>query len=93
MGSLGVFSPEGGEMTSANHSERQTTQYLRVGDWVRPARCKLSGFGSFKVRKKRQRIGRNLKTVTEVPIAPRGVMLFKTSVILKQRIKGRSSDA
>jgi integration host factor subunit alpha len=46
------------------------------------------------VRKKGQRIGRNPKTGTEVPISPRRVMVFKPSAILKQRINagpGRSS--
>jgi integration host factor subunit alpha len=51
---------------------------------------KLTGFGSFKVRKKGQRMGRNPKTGTEVPIAPRRVMVFKPSGILKQRMKDRS---
>jgi integration host factor subunit alpha len=49
---------------------------------------KLPGFGSFKVRKKGQRLGRNPKTGIEVPIAPRRVMVFKPSAILKQRING-----
>ncbi len=40
----------------------------------------------FMVRKKGQRIGRNPKTGTEVPISPRRVMVFKPSAILKQRI-------
>ena len=40
------------------------------------------------VRKKGQRIGRNPKTGTEVPISPRRVMVFKPSAILKQRING-----
>jgi integration host factor subunit alpha len=40
------------------------------------------------VRHKGQRIGRNPKTGTEVPISPRRVMVFKPSAILKQRING-----
>ena len=48
--------------------------------------AKLSSFGSFVVRKKGQRIGRNPKTGTEVPISPRRVLVFKPSAILKQRI-------
>ena len=47
---------------------------------------KLSSFGSFVVRNKGQRIGRNPKTGKEVPISPRRVMVFKPSAILKQRI-------
>jgi integration host factor subunit alpha len=54
---------------------------------------KLSSFGSFMVRKKGQRIGRNPKTGTEVPISPRRVMVFKPSTILKQRINGHHQQA
>ena len=47
---------------------------------------KISSFGSFAIRQKGQRIGRNPKTGMEVPISPRRVMVFKPSAILKQRI-------
>lgn len=47
---------------------------------------KLSSFGSFIVRKKSQRVGRNPKTGEEVPISPRRVMVFKPSNVLKQKI-------
>jgi integration host factor subunit alpha len=50
---------------------------------------KLSSFGSFVVRDKGQRIGRNPKTGVEVPISPRRVMVFKPSNILKARINGQ----
>jgi integration host factor subunit alpha len=49
---------------------------------------KLSSFGSFVVRDKGQRIGRNPKTGVEVPIDPRRVMVFKPSNVLKGRING-----
>lgn len=49
---------------------------------------KLSSFGSFLVRSKGERIGRNPKTGIEVPITPRRVMVFKPSNILKSRING-----
>jgi integration host factor subunit alpha len=49
---------------------------------------KLSSFGSFVVRSKGQRIGRNPKTGVEVPILPRRVMVFKPSNVLKARING-----
>ena len=51
---------------------------------------KLSSFGSFVVRSKGERIGRNPKTGIEVPITPRRVMVFKPSNILKSRINGAS---
>jgi integration host factor subunit alpha len=50
---------------------------------------KLSSFGSFVVRKKGQRIGRNPKTGKEVPIPPRRVIVFKSSAVLKRRINNR----
>ena len=49
---------------------------------------KLSGFGSFMLRDKGQRIGRNPKTGVEVPIAPRRVMVFKPSPVMKARMNG-----
>ncbi|WP_372426329.1 integration host factor subunit alpha [Salinarimonas chemoclinalis] len=51
---------------------------------------KLSSFGSFVVREKGERIGRNPKTGVEVPIEPRRVMVFKPSNVLKARINGES---
>lgn len=47
---------------------------------------KLSSFGSFQVRSKNQRIGRNPKTGEEVPILPRKVLIFKPSNVLKNKI-------
>jgi integration host factor subunit alpha len=54
---------------------------------------KLSSFGSFVVRSKSQRIGRNPKTGVEVPILPRRVMVFKPSNVLKARINGGAAEA
>ncbi len=48
---------------------------------------KLSSFGSFGIREKAQRIGRNPKTGDLVPITPRRVLVFKASNIMKERIK------
>jgi integration host factor subunit alpha len=53
---------------------------------VRGESVKLSSFGSFIVRQKGERIGRNPKTGEEVPISPRRVMVFKPSNVLKQKI-------
>jgi len=47
---------------------------------------KVSGFGTFILRDKGQRIGRNPKTGVEVPIAPRRVMTFRASQIMRERI-------
>lgn len=51
---------------------------------------KLSSFGSFLVRSKSERIGRNPKTGVEVPITPRRVMVFKPSNIMKARVNGEN---
>jgi integration host factor subunit alpha len=64
---------------------KEITDSLERGETV-----KLSSFGSFVVRKKGRRIGRNPKTGKEVLISPRRVMAFKPSTILKQRINSQS---
>lgn len=47
---------------------------------------KISGFGSFILRDKGERVGRNPKTGIEVPIAPRRVLTFRPSQIMRERI-------
>ena len=47
---------------------------------------KISGFGSFILRDKKERVGRNPKTGIEVPITPRRVLTFRASQLLKDRI-------
>ena len=59
---------------------------------VRGETVKLSSFGSFVVRSKGERIGRNPKTGVEVPITPRRVMVFKPSNTLKAAINGESVE-
>ncbi|HPD82479.1 MAG: integration host factor subunit alpha [Alphaproteobacteria bacterium] len=54
---------------------------LTSGDHV-----KISSFGSFSVKEKGERIGRNPKTGVEVPISPRKVLVFRASHVLKERI-------
>jgi integration host factor subunit alpha len=66
---------------------KEITECLEKSETV-----KLSSFGSFVVRQKGQRIGRNPKTGIEVPISPRRVIVFKPSAILRQRINRRSSS-
>ena len=60
----------------------EITQALLRGETV-----KISSFGSFSVRQKGQRIGRNPKTGEEVPILPRKVLVFRPSQLLKARIR------
>lgn len=52
---------------------------------------KLSSFGTFVVRQKGTRVGRNPKTGAEAPISPRRVVVFKASPVVKQQINGRPS--
>lgn len=47
---------------------------------------KISSFGSFTIREKGERIGRNPKTGIEVPILPRKVLVFRASHVLKDRV-------
>ena len=60
---------------------------------VRGEVVKLSSFGSFSVREKGRRIGRNPKTGEEVPILPRRVLIFRASHVLKDRINGMASKS
>lgn len=59
----------------------EVSKALEQGDMV-----KLSSFGTFKLRRKKQRIGRNPKTGIEVPISPRTVLSFNASNILKNKV-------
>ena len=56
------------------------------GTLARGESVKISSFGTFSVRDKAQRIGRNPKTGEEVPILPRRVLVFRASHVLKDRI-------
>ena len=58
---------------------------------IRGETVKISSFGSFYVREKGRRIGRNPKTGEEVPILPRRVLVFRPSHVLKDRINGELS--
>ena len=66
---------------------REIADRLVTGESV-----KLSSFGTFVVRSKNQRVGRNPKTGEEVPILPRRVLVFKPSNVLKARINGQDVD-
>lgn len=60
---------------------KEMTASLERGESV-----KLSSFGSFGIRSKGERMGRNPKTGEEVPITPRRVLVFRASNIMKERI-------
>ena len=56
------------------------------GSLAKGVSVKLSSFGSFGIRQKGQRVGRNPKTGKEVPITPRRVLVFRPSNIMKDKI-------
>lgn len=60
---------------------------------VRGEMVKISSFGSFWVRQKGQRIGRNPKTGDEVPILPRRVLVFRPSHVLKDRVNEPGAES
>jgi integration host factor subunit alpha len=83
---------------SRNESAELVESVLReiMSTLTRGEPVKISSFGSFSVRQKGQRIGRNPKTGQEVPILPRRVLVFRASNVLKNRINamlGRSTQA
>jgi integration host factor subunit alpha len=59
----------------------EMTDALERGEQV-----KLTGFGTFTLRDKRERVGRNPKTGVEVPITPRRVLGFRASQSVRERI-------
>ncbi len=76
---VGLSSTESGAMVDAVIEE--ICNALEKGDSV-----KLSSFGTFSLRKKKERTGRNPKTGVEVPITPRTVLSFNASNILKSKV-------
>lgn len=80
---------------SRNESADLVESILReVGDALsRGESVKISSFGSFFVRQKGERIGRNPKTGEEVPIKPRRVLVFRASHVLKHRVNGSDDGA
>lgn len=76
---VGLSRSESAELVESFLSE--ISESLAKGESV-----KLSSFGSFMVRSKKERIGRNPKTGEEVPISPRRVLVFKPSNVMKDKI-------
>ena len=67
------------------HVLEQVAHRLERGESV-----KISGFGTFSVRQKGRRVGRNPKPGGEVPILPRSVLVFRPSQVMKARINGEN---
>ena len=59
---------------------------------VRGESVKISSFGTFNVRDKAERMGRNPKTGEEVPIAPRRVLTFRPSHLMKDQVDAGNKD-
>jgi integration host factor subunit alpha len=76
---VGLSRSESGDLVEAVLDE-MSDAILREGA------LKVSSFGSFSVRSKKERIGRNPKTGVEVPITPRKVLIFRASHLLKKRM-------
>jgi integration host factor subunit alpha len=76
---VGLSRSESGDLVEAVLDE-MSEAILREGA------LKVSSFGSFSVRSKKERIGRNPKTGVEVPITPRKVLIFRASHLLKKRM-------
>jgi integration host factor subunit alpha len=72
-----------------NDANRLLTRMLELMQdaMVQGETVKLSRFGNFNVRAKRQRIGRNPKTGEEVPITPRRVVTFRPSQMLREFVE------
>lgn len=80
---IGLSLTESSELVDAVLDEM--SEALSKGDHV-----KLSTFGAFKLREKKERMGRNPKTGVEVPITPRKVLSFTASNILKEKVNQAS---
>lgn len=79
-------------LSRAESSELVETVLREISDTLAKGETvKLSSFGSFVVREKGERIGRNPKTGVEVPITPRRVLVFKPSNVMKARINGENA--
>jgi integration host factor subunit alpha len=82
---VGLSRNESAELVEAVIAE--ISEALERGEIV-----KISSFGSFAIRQKGQRIGRNPKTGQEVPISPRRVLVFRASHALKDQINHGLND-
>jgi len=82
---VGLSRSESGDLVEAVLDE-MSEAILREGG------LKVSSFGSFAVRSKKERVGRNPKTGVEVPITPRKVLVFRASHILKKSMNNEGAE-
>tara|TARA_Y100001970_G_C14180249_1_gene829427 strand:- start:1532 stop:1822 length:291 start_codon:yes stop_codon:yes gene_type:complete len=73
---------------SKNYSSKILDVFFEVfvNELIKSENVKISSFGTFKVNKKKERIGRNPKTKIEAMISARKVIKFKPSLELKNKI-------
>ena len=81
-------------LSRAESAELVKTALRIISDaLIKGEQVKLSSFGTFDVRSKRERVGRNPKTGQEVPITPRRVLVFRPSQIMKKTVNGGTGHA
>ncbi len=75
-------------LTRAASADMLENVLAEISDvFVKGEAVNLRGFGSFSVREKGGRVGRNPKTGVEAAIAPRRVLSFKASLVLRDQMK------
>jgi integration host factor subunit alpha len=80
-----VFRAVGLSRNESAHLVEQVLQHMS-DELAKGESVKISSFGTFSVRSKSARIGRNPKTGDEVPISPRRVLTFRPSQLMKARV-------
>ena len=80
-----VFNAVGLSRNESAHLVETVFQYVSDA-LVEGETVKISSFGTFSVREKTSRMGRNPKTGEEVPISPRRVLSFRPSHLMKDRV-------
>ena len=83
---LGLNKKEALELVDLIFEELKAS--LAVGEQV-----KLSGFGNFELRDKRERPGRNPRTGEEIPVSARRVVTFRPGQKLKARVEAYAGTA
>ncbi|WP_017930416.1 integration host factor subunit alpha [Robiginitomaculum antarcticum] len=80
-----VYRELGLSRTESAHLVESIIEHI-ISALLREENVKIAGFGTFMLRDKSERIGRNPKTGNEVPITSRRVLVFKPSLVLKDRV-------
>lgn len=86
-----VYRELGLSRTESAHLVESIIEHI-IGALLREESVKIAGFGTFLLRDKSERIGRNPKTGNEVPITSRRVLVFKPSLVLKDRVNSALTE-